>query len=92
MKLKELLVESQADIIKKYNITKVENGAIGLDEKKGIWYGWSHRAVFGFKIGDKLFVDDYGDENTKFSDHGEKTIKTLDDAKQAAKNFADSVS
>lgn len=90
MKLEELF-ENQEDLIKKYNLTKVEDGCIGLDEDKGIWYGWSHRAVFGFKIGDKLFTSDFGDDKTKFSEHGEKTIKTLDDAKQAAKNFADHV-
>ncbi len=92
MKLKELIIENQEEMIKKYNITKVEDGCIGLDEEKGIWYGWSHRAVTGFKIGDKLFDENFGDDKTKFTEHGEKDIKTLEDAKQAAKNFAESVS
>ncbi len=92
MKLKELIFENQETLAKKYNITKFESGSIGLDEDKGIWYGWSHRAIFGFKIGDKIFEEDFGDDKTKYSEHGEKDIKTLEDAKQAAKNFADSVS
>ncbi len=92
MKLKELIIENQEKMIKKYNITKVEDGCIGLDEEKGIWYGWSHRAVTGFKIGDKIFDENFGDDKTKFTEHGAKDIKTLEDAKQAAKNFAESVS
>ena len=92
MKLHELLIENQEDMMKKYNITKVENGCIGLDEDKGIWYGWSHRAVCGFKIGDKIFDENYGDENTKYSDHGDKPIKTLADEKMAAERVADNVS
>ncbi len=92
MKLKELIIENQEKMIKKYNITKVEDGCIGLDEEKGIWYGWSHRAVTGFKIGDKIFDENFGDDKTKFTEHGATDIKTLEDAKQAAKNFAESVS
>lgn len=89
-----LKFESQLDdnVIKKYNITKKGPGSTGLDEKKGIYYGWSHRCICGFKIGDKIFEADYGDENTKYTEHGSKTIKTLDDAKLAAKNFSNYVS
>lgn len=78
-------------IVKKYNITKVGPGPIGLDEEKGIYYGWSHRAVCGFKVGDKIFEADYGDEDTLFTKHGSKTIENIDDAKLAAKRFADYV-
>lgn len=93
MKLKELVLEtSQEELTKKFNITKFEGCGMGLDEDKNIWYGWSHRAICGFKIGDKIFDRDYGDDSTKYSEHGKKTIKTLSDAKTAAKNFADYVS
>jgi len=91
MKLAELF-ESQEDIIKKYNITKRGKGSTGLDEEKGIWYGWSHRAIMGFKIGDKIFEEDFGDDHTPFKKHGSKTIKTLDDAKLSAERFSDYVS
>lgn len=92
MKVKEILLENQKEIAKKYNITKFGGNATGLDEEKGIWYGWSHRAIFGFKIGDKIFEEDFGDEKTNFAKHGSKPIKTLDDAKKSAKAFADYVS
>jgi len=91
MKVKELLIENQGELAKKYNITKFETGCIGLDEKKGIWYGWSHRAISGFKIGDKIFEEDFGDDSTNYAKHGSKPIKTLDDAKKSAKAFADYV-
>ena len=91
MKLQAILEDTEK-LLKKYNITKRGTGSTGLDEEKGIWYGWSHRAIFGFKIGDKLFDENYGDDKTKFSEHGEKTIKTLDDAKLAAERFSDYVS
>ena len=88
----DFLNEGQAELLKKYNITKRGSGSTGLDEDKGIWYGWSHRAICGFKIGDKIFEENFGDEKTKFTEHGSKPIKTLDDAKLAAERFSSYVS
>ncbi len=67
------------------------NCSIGKGEK-GSWHGWSHRAICGFKKGDKVFEERYGDDNTPFVKHGRKTIKTDADARLAAKRFARSVS
>ena len=60
--------------------------SIGFCKKEEKWYGWSHRAYEGFGIGDH-FKESYpgGDEK------GRK-IKSLDEAKEAAKAFARSVS
>lgn len=66
--------------------------SIGFNEAEQKWYGWSHRAIFGFGIGDKLFKERYGNDKTHFSKHGSKDIRTLSDAKLAAKRFARSVS
>lgn len=52
----------------------------------GKWYGWSHRAVYGFGIGDKVKKGDCA-----YVDHA-YTIKTEDQAKKTAEQFADSVS
>lgn len=91
MKLQEL-TETTEDIIKKYNITKRGKNSTGLDEDKGIWYGWSHRAIHGFKVGDRIFEPEFGDDKTPFSKHGSKTIKALDDAKLSAERFSEYVS
>lgn len=66
--------------------------SIGFNEQEQKWYGWSHRAIFGFGVGDKIFEENYGDDKTVFSNHGSKTIRTLDDAKKSASNFAGYVS
>lgn len=66
--------------------------SIGFNEKEQKWYGWSHRAIFGFGIGDKLFEEKFGDDKTLFSKHGKKVIRSMTQAKQAAINFGQSVS
>jgi hypothetical protein len=33
--------------------------SIGYCKKQRKWYGWSHRAMVGFGIGDKLFEENY---------------------------------
>lgn len=65
---------------------------IGFNEEKQEWYGWSHRAICGFGIGDKIFDRRYGTEETPFKQRGSKDIKSLVDAKLAAKKFAKYVS
>lgn len=78
--------------------------SIGFNHKEQKWYGWSHRAISGFGIGDVVkegdcaaspgMVDEYIEE------HPEEDLslptgfvaKTLDDAKRIAIAFAESVS
>ena len=52
----------------------------------GKWYGWSHRAVYGFGIGDKVKKGDSGYKGKEY------TIETEAQAKKAAEDFAESVS
>lgn len=52
----------------------------------GKWYGWSHRAMYGFGIGDKVKKGDCAYNGKEY------TIKTDAQAKQTAIDFADSVS
>lgn len=61
--------------------------SIGFCAKEQKWYGWSHRAMFGFGVGSKLKKGDCGYET-----YGGKVAKTLNDAKEIAKVFAESVS
>ena len=66
--------------------------SIGFNTEENKWYGWSHRAICGFGIGDKVFQERFGDDNTPFTKHGNKTIENMEQAKLAAKRFAESVS
>ena len=95
--------------IEKYNLSEIQTYndqkvcSIGFNKKEQKWYGWSHRAIFGFGIGDVVkegsccaesgYVEDY------IKEHPEKDLslpvgfeaKTLEDAKRMAIAFADSV-
>jgi hypothetical protein len=65
--------------------------SIGWSEKEQKYYGWSHRAICGFGIGDMLFEPEFGDDKTPFNKHGSKKIKNKYDARKAAIAFADDV-
>jgi len=92
IKFTQFLLESFLEKFKKEkNITKTV-GSTGFSEKDQKWYGWSHRAIFGFKVGDKIFEPVFGDDKTHFAQHGSKPCKTLDDCQKAAKAFSDYVS
>jgi len=78
--------------------------SIGKSHKDGKWYGWSHRAISGFKIGDKVKEGDCtassGLTDEYLKEHPEEDLslpigfeaKTEEDAKRMAIAFADSVS
>lgn len=59
---------------------------VGKAESTGEWMGWSHRAIAGFKVGDTVKADTCGNETGK-----EYVIKTDDQARQTAINFAKDV-
>lgn len=66
--------------------------SIGFCEKNRKWYGWSHRAIVGFGLGDKLFDPSVNHaKDTPFVQVGTITIKTLAEAKEAARRFAEYV-
>lgn len=62
--------------------------SIGFCEKEQKWYGWSHRAIYGFAIGDSVQAGDCTD--AAFPEGF--TAETLEDAKRMAEAFAESVS
>ena len=78
--------------------------SIGKSITDGKWYGWSHRAMFGFQIGDKIKEGDcaassgYTEEYLKEHPEEDTSLpvgfeaKTEEDAKKMAIAFADSVS
>ena len=77
--------------------------SIGFNEKENKWYGWSHRAIYGFTIGDIVKEGDCaassGWTDEYLSEHPEEDLslpvgfeaKTMDDAKRMAIAFAESV-
>ena len=78
--------------------------SIGFCEREQKWYGWSHRAIFGFRVGDTVKSGDCtnssGFDEEYLVDHPEAdyslplgfVAKNLSDAKRMAVAFADSVS
>lgn len=78
--------------------------SIGFCEKEQKWYGWSHRAMYGFGIGDIVKEGDCtalsGCTEDWLQDHPEGNLslpvgfeaKTLEDCRRMAIAFAESVS
>jgi hypothetical protein len=67
--------------------------SIGFCEWEQKWYGWSHRAIAGFGVGDKIFVSRFPNgDRVKPHLHGHRTIENMRDAKLAARRFAADVS
>lgn len=62
--------------------------SIGFSAREQKWYGWSHRAIFGFGRGDSV---EAGHCTAAYLPIG-FTAHTLADAKQMAAAFAESVS
>ena len=73
------------DFFKEHGIEEKKCG-VGFSEKEQKWYGWSHRAIYGFGVGSKCKK---GDAHYKGK---EWTAKTLKDAKKMAEDFAEAVS
>lgn len=65
--------------------------SIGWSEREQKYFGWSHRAIVGFGIGDMIFEEDFEDDEVPFVMHGTKRIETKEDARRAALNFAEYV-
>ena len=61
--------------------------SIGFNEEEQKWYGWSHRAIYGFGIGFIVEEDMSQDGDLPIGFE----VKTLEDAKKVAISFAKSV-
>lgn len=78
--------------------------SIGFCEREQKWYGWSHRAIHGFGVGDSVKEGDCcaisGWTDEYLAEHPEEdsslpigfVAKTLDDARTMACAFSESVS
>ena len=68
--------------------------SVGFNEDEQKWYGWSHRAICGFEVGNLLFEANWpaATDKTPFIAHGSTVIESMDQAREAAVAFARSVS
>lgn len=66
--------------------------SIGYSRPDKAWYGWSHRAMVGFHLGDRIFDEAYGNDDTLFTQHGSVVIETLEQARESACRFAEYIS
>lgn len=70
--------------------------SIGFSEKDQVWWGWSHRAMSKFGVGDVFYragqATPYGNNDNENQDNPKRLIKDLDEAKACAIAFADDVS
>jgi hypothetical protein len=62
--------------------------SIGFSAKDGKWYGWSHRAVAGFRVGSEVKSGDVIAESIPVGTRA----KNLDEARWFAEKFAEAVS
>ena len=103
-KKKGIIPEPRLPEAPEANCGKGRTCSIGFCESEQRWYGWSHRAIFGFQVGDTVqegdcttasgWIQEYLDE------HPEADLslpvgfeaKTLNDCKRMAIAFAESVS
>ena len=72
-------------------ITEELTHGVGFSLKDNKWYGWSHRAIYGFKIGSTCKKGDCHYSRPPLG-KGEWTAKTMEDAKQMAIDFNEGVS
>lgn len=47
-------------VLRELEIWEIFNNCYGKSEKDGKWYGWSHRAIYGFEIGSHVKIGDCG--------------------------------
>ena len=84
------VLESLSDdkFFKKHGIKEISPG-LGFSEKEQKYYGYSHRGIYGFGIGD-ICKGDLGLGDGYTFKPGDK-LKTLDDCKKRAEDYAKSL-
>lgn len=83
--------ESIIDLLAKYEITKLDSlddwesdkkypvACIGFSEKFQTWYGWSHRAFYGFQIGSKVSIGDCAYRSPNKEDFEKRALEFWED-------------
>lgn len=80
--------EDNIKFLADHNITEQLTHGVGFSPTENKWYGWSHRAIYGFEIGSTC---NKGDAHWT-PERKSWTAKTMNDAKQMAIDFNEGVS
>ena len=81
-------MEEDVSFLAEREITEQLTSGVGFSPAEGKWYGWSHRAIYGFCIGSTCKKGDAHYTESK----GEWEAGTMLDAKQMAQDFNEGVS
>ncbi len=73
-------------IVSKKAQSSHDSHSIGYSEKEKKWYGWSHRAIGGFEVGDVVKPGHIPTHMVGFK------ARTIDDCEKLARAFAKEVS
>jgi hypothetical protein len=68
-------LENSVRYLMNRGITKELTHGVGYSPRKKKWYGWSHRAIYGFKIGSTVTKDDCGYFPTNKQDYIDSYIE-----------------
>ena len=77
--------KKKMDFKKEHNIKEIECGLV-WSESEQKYYGWSHRAYYGFGIGSKVKKGDVGYNGKEW------IAKNMNDAKQMAIDYRNNIS
>jgi len=75
--------DSLFEYLAEHEVVEDLTTGVGFSPKENKWYGWSHRAIYGFTIGSTCIKG-----STHYTEErGEWVAKTMEDAKQMAIDF-----
>lgn len=81
-------LENNLKFLAEYDISEQLTHGVGFSPTNNKWYGWSHRAIYGFSVGSTCKKGDCHYTPEK----GEWVAQTMEDAKQMAIDFNEGVS
>lgn len=68
-------MENDVKFLADREITEELTHGVGFSEKDNKWYGWSHRAIYGFKIGSECKKDDAHYKGSSVDEQEEAAIR-----------------
>jgi len=72
-------MEDNVKVLAEREITVELTHGVGFSPKDKKWYGWSHRAIYGFKVGSKCKKGDYHYNGSSLKDQEEDAISFWSD-------------